>query len=319
MSGRPSALLGAVLALFCASVARAGELPIVLDVAPCLDIAPARLEELLALELRVLTESGGPSPPGPTRARVDCAGPAVVLTVPDRLGGAPAERRLDDWSAYPKQGRPRLLALALSEMIARAWASEAAPAVVVARAPAPAPPVAPFALARARLQLGVLAAVERIGRPRETGAGLDVVLGWRARSWLVAEVGARASATSFDTTPGAVSARTLSMFAAALLGPRHGRLWVGAGPGVRGGWAWLRGNPSGADPTGRSLAAAWWGPFAAGAIAIQLGHHLCLLGTIEGGWVARPVVGEVGPTATDATVALDQTWLTAAAGAAWLF
>lgn len=36
-------------------------------------------------------------------------------------------------------------------------------------------------------------------------------------------------------------------------------------------------------------------------------------------YVARPVIGEVGPTSTDATVALERTWLGGAAGAAWLF
>ena len=321
MRGRLSALavLGVVwLPLPSLRVARADDLAVTLTVDPCVDIAPARLEELLALELRVLTESGGPAPPGLTRAQVACLGPAVILTVSDRRGGTPAARQLDDWSAYPVQGRPRLLALALSEMIARAWASEAAPPPIAVRPLPAAAPAAPTA-APPGPQLGVLAAVERLGRPRETAAGLDLVLAWPARAWLVLELGARASATSFETAPGAVTARTLSVVAAALAGPRRGRVWVGAGPGLRGGWAWLRGQPSGADPTSRTLAAAWWGPLIAAVVAIELGRRWCLLGAVEGGWVARPLVGQVGPTALDATVALDQIWLTAATGLAWRF
>ena len=44
-----------------------------------------------------------------------------------------------------------------------------------------------------------------------------------------------------------------------------------------------------------------------------------VLTTIEGGYVVRPVVGELGPSATSGNVALDRAWVTAACGVAWMF
>ena len=316
------------------TAAPAGELPVALDVEPCVAVAPDRLRALLVLELRVLAESGGPSPPGLTRAHVGCAGPSITLGV-SVDGFAPFSQRQLDWTGYPAQGRPRLLALALSEMIVRAWAREAAAAIggpapsrpAATPAPAPAPTPAPDAQRAEHrgLHLAVLANLERIGRPQATGVGGDVVLGWRARPWLIAEVGARAGATSLDATPGPVSLRALSLSVSGLAGSWLGHVWLGAGPGIRGGVASLRGATGAADPAGQStvvphtLAAFWWGPLARGLLVIPLGRHVAVLTTIEGGYVVRPVVGELGPSATSGNVALDRAWVTAACGVAWMF
>jgi hypothetical protein len=322
-----SAALGPGAAL-AAGVSHAGALPPVrLDVDPCVSVEPARLIELLQLELTVLTDAGASPPQPKTRARIACDGATVVLSVSDEAGAEVTERRLD-WTDYPPGSRPRLLALTLSEMIARRW--KEAPV---------APQVAfPAALASTEtrigsgkdprpLVLGLLATVERLGRPPTTTSGLDLVLAWRARPWLEVFGGGRAATSSFDTTPGRVSTHTLSVLLAGLLGLTQGRFWLGAGPGVRGGWAWLRGEPRASASTtataGRPLNAAWWGPVVVGAVGLQASRHLVVLLNLEAGYVARPVVGDVaapgpapGPTAT---VALDRLWLTASAGVAWRF
>src|SRR6266700_1414351 len=186
MSGRPLALVAASSAVLWSLAARAagpgrqdardtsdaGSEParpaIALDVDACVGVPPARLDELLALELRVLRESGGPPAPGRTEVRVACAGATVTLSVAAGPDGDAAERALD-WAAYPPPGRPRLLALALSEMIVRAWAREAAAPAPPAEPPAPTLAAtaqgAPVSDQQPRWRLGALIAVERAGRP----------------------------------------------------------------------------------------------------------------------------------------------------------
>jgi hypothetical protein len=287
-----------------------GDLPVRLEVDACTGIDPTRLADLLALELRVLMETEPGAGPPATRASVGCGnGTTLLLRVFDSAEVLASASTLDG-RAYPLEGRARAVALVLSEMIVRRRA--AAPPSPRPTPPAPAPRTSSF-------ELGLLAGFQRLGRPPETAPAVDAIFGWHVRPWLTFHTGARGTTASFDTTPGRVWAPSLSATFALSLDRVRDRTRFGVGAGVRGGWVWLRGDPATGSASGRRFDGAWWGPCVLATASQRIFGRLLVVLHAEGGYVARPVVGQVRPPAPAAPqdVAIDGPWVRVAAGVAW--
>lgn len=305
-----------------AGTAPVGNLPLRLEVDACTGIDTTRVADLLALELRVLMETEGGAGSPTARASVGCGNGTVLLLRVFDSAQVPTSASSLDGTAYPIEVRARAVALALSAMIVRgrAGAPRAAPATSLSAEPTP-PSPPPLTPRSSSFELGLLAGFQRFGRPQISAPGVDVIFAWHVGSWLTFHSGARGTTASFDTAQGRVSAPTLSATLAVSLDRVRGGSRVGVGAGVRGGWVWLRGDPATGSASGRRFDGAWWGPCVLVAASQRILGRLLVVLHAEGGYVARPVVGQVRPPtpAAPQDVAVAGAWARAGAGVAWPF
>lgn len=306
-------MLGATL-LAAAGPARAAprerpQVQVRLVIDPCVEAEGAEVRRLFAIEFDAQLE-GEPVPAGTARVGVACtASPAggVELRVDDPITGKALARTID-LSAAPPNARPRLLALALAELLFTSWTElEVTPRPAVPPAGPPPPPQARQAarlLVRHRMPpaLRPLAGVRLLGLAACQGffSGAGVLwggglrvggdhryhLGWAAD--LLSHHGENGN------TLGALSTDTLSIGAVLSLHREFRRLAVRAGAGVRAGATRLGGQPQ--DPqqaAGGALWGAFAGPLAALSATLALPHRLALELSLEGGYEAYPVGGRV--------------------------
>lgn len=281
--------------------------PVQLLVDECLRAHQAEIRRLFALELRAQPiEEATVEEPSATRARVTCTPDGEVeLRVDDPLTGKRLARAIGVTST-PDDQRPRLVALALVELVYAAWselvltllpsnkaaraddggAREAAAQVVREKLEKPATPV--------DLRLAAVGSLRRFGGGSTPLFGGGLRFGAEHGSWLGWHLDVLLEHGQRGTSSGTITCTAFS--SAAWLTARLPWSFVDpyAGIGVRGGVGWLRGKP--ADPTvmeGRSVTGAFVGPAGVAGVTVRLPARLLLDLRVETGWVARPVTGAI--------------------------
>jgi len=344
---RGGTLLLAVTGLVASGAARAASGPPVrLRMEACVPVSHPDVGAMLALELersRVIgvpdreddgkndgksdgqpgggqagSEDGGP------QVIVDCLDSHAVRVTVDRAAGRRQQRHVRLYDVPPR-ARPRLLALAIVELLAAGGP-----------APEPAPPAgAP------RTVTAPLPAVVAV----PPGSGGPSPPSWRAgagasgrsfsSAWGQATFGAAAGVTRELPGPRAAIALDVAVEAserAASLGRvavllasaalwyelrgQHGRWTYGAGPGLRLGWARLAGAAPASQVQAHTVSRWWTGPLLAARLDVDLTARLSAGAALEAGKVLQSVRGLVGDSPE---VEIGGAWLAATifAGTRW--
>lgn len=342
-------LLGVLLLGSAGAAARpAEERPrVTLRLDPCLALDAARVERLTAMEIGALGARLAAAPDDDTSdLSVTCtASPAAgaELRVDDPVTGKSLLRIVDLDVARPA-ARPRLLALALAELLFASWTE-----LEIALQPDPPPQVLlpggrPLATAAARnaasqaLRLRLPAAVRAEARPAlqhtdastlrilglfagqgERGTGLLLGGGVRVAGDYPHHLGFSADALvlhgSAGFSSGDVSTDDFCTGAALLLHGRLGRFVLRGGAGGRLAAIRFVGVPRDARlDRGASLIGPSAGPMAVLMAGAALSAHLALDVSLEGGYALLPVAGRIeGQRA----VAFDGGWIAAQVGLGW--
>jgi len=282
------------------------------------------VRDLVALELaprmRVTDASAEPVLSG----SVQCSegAPLVLLTVRDPARAEPIHVELDLAAAAPL-ARARLLALTLAELITTSQLEQPPPAKPSAEPkpePEPEPGVQPESddPAQARgssaLQLWLAPALSIAGAPATALLGADLGATYALGPVLLA-FDAEARFGQSDRTASEVSLRAFSAGAAVM------PLWIdgngaqlSAGAGFRIGHIAMAGSSSSDAIAADQLSGVWLGPALLAALRLPIGGPSALRIALEGGYVARPVVGldERGVE----RMALRGPWLSASVGLA---
>jgi len=294
----------------------------------CLDARQVEIRRLFALELRLpLVDEASAEDPSATRASVACVGDdGLEMRVDDPLTGKRLVRTVGLASA-PDDARPRLVALALAELIYAAWselaltpipealtsrsddrqAVEAAARVVREKLVTPEP--------RADVRLAVLGSLRRyrggstplLGGGLRVGAEHGAWLGWNVDVLLERGVGAAPGGTVTCT----------AFSGSAWLTARYPWSFVDlhGGLGFRGGVGWLSGRPADeAAFEGGSITGGFFGPTGETGVTVRLPARLLLDVRVEGGWVARAVSGTVDGRAVEA---IGGAWVAGLLGVGW--
>jgi hypothetical protein len=248
----------ALLLFACAPAAAAQDTArLALDVSGCASADGAAIERLVGIELRVAVVG---TAAGVTSVRAECADSVLRLVVHDPITAKTVERSYD-LSTTDARALSRTIALAIAELVTATWSElelepdaeplaepqvtpeplgatrdEAARASArrVVEATRPAPPrrwtIAAFGLIRFGL------------RDPALGAGARVAFGPVA--WLELEIAATASRAWIDTGLGTLRADALDLAALAFARWPLRPFALRFGLGVRGGGAWIAGEPS---------------------------------------------------------------------------
>jgi hypothetical protein len=221
---------------------------VTLTVDPCAGVPAPFVERVVAAELSGEADRGATgAPPTPTDVRVTCQGGAVVVTA-STASGKPVVRTIDLEREEPP-ARPRVLSVAIAELVGAARAKPpppppepppppTPPPATEPATPAPTPPPrgGPWSVGAAGIARG-FASVTTLGA-RMTAAYVS-----RAHLGLRADVDGAMGRARVDL--GAVDARIASAGAQAIVSARWSRARVGfeGGLGARVGVASLEGRP----------------------------------------------------------------------------
>jgi hypothetical protein len=278
---------------------RADAHPLVrLDIDPCAGVAAADVRRAIAIELTGALAEPTDVTPDATRVAVVCTGELVELRVDDPITGKSLQRMIDLREA--PDARPRLLALAIVELVTASWTEldtnpdpkvppagpraspevrEAALATVHEQTPAP---------ARSRTRLVALAG----GMGWFSGTGVLAGGGVRLIRDDVRHVGwitdVMAHHGSARVSVGSVDIDALS--AGAMLA-QHAWPSFGfhLGLGVRSGAVHLRGKPDPAEMlAGHAGWAPWGGVVGLVSVALPATSHLVIDLGAESGYVVLP-------------------------------
>jgi hypothetical protein len=297
--GRPSALLVGAYAAACLLVpvapvwsqpaapsAAEGE-PLRVAVA-CPGLDAEELRVVLAVEIRRVVLPGQGA--APVRVTCEADEASLVLAPPAR----PGERHID-LSGAPPVARPRLLALALAELLGYVR-PKPPPSPEVPAPPPPPPPGSPLAVASpsppARPAGALLAAVgaARLGGDALTGGGgvkgIWPVGGPRILSLELTYLAGRPRLAAGDVDLSEIG----GAFALGVQRPRGGFAF-GLSAGARADWVRLAGRPERSDLAGANLSALIFGPLlSANALSPRWGALRVAL-AVEAGYLARGVAG----------------------------
>jgi len=297
-----------------AQAAEPDTLPIELELTGCEALDPSALEKLLTLEFRTLNVA--PTTPR-ERVQVECGADHAIV----RLESGSASNEVD-FAATAAPARPRLLALAVSELVtesrARVQAKSAPRAVPRAAAPAPASPE-PTRMSRKNSGLRVFAgaALRRALRPATwlSGPDLGVTLELNRHFSVAGDLRLELGHTS--TALARVDWLSTSGALAVLVGGSVARLSVGVGPGMCAGYLHLSPRVLVASATGHTVSGVWAGPELLARARYELGTSGFIVGGVDLGIVTSPVTGLVNDE--QRLVDTGGTWLSALVGAGLLF
>lgn len=298
--------------------------PIYLELKPCSPVDEAAVRQVLAVELGALFTAAGPPAAGVTQVAVQCDEERLRLQADDPLTGKSLLRRIDLRAVEPSV-RARLLGLAIAELVSASWTELMAnPQPQVP----PAEPEVPPAVRRAALAAVRRSAAGRGGTELDewrgsrllasaavstffTGSGLLLGAGVRLAASHAHHLGWSADLLaqhgSVVAGLGGVSIDLLSTGAALLFEHHFSRLSLLAGGGVRGGVAYLSGQPRVPEQTqGGSLLGGWGGPLLTLGVSTHAGRRLVIEAALEGGYVAFSVLGLI---AGAPTIAIDGPWM----------
>ena len=287
--------------------------PIHLEVEPCGDaVSSPEVARIAALELRAESVETVNRPASTTSVRVQCVGPRALIFVLDPLTGKSLARAID-LDAVAAPSRSRLLALAVAELVAASWIELDTNHSPVAMAPPPASEPASADAARA----SAVDAARRVALASRKGVGLSWhALGFVAGMWFpldpapLAGVGVRVGVDPYASIGidvdamalhgsssfalGSVSSDLACAGAAIRLTHGIGRVVLHGGPGIRVGYALLRGAPfSPALASGHTVEGGWAAPTLAIGASYFPGRQFLLDGSFEAGDAVIPVRGSI--------------------------
>jgi len=297
----PKPLAPLLAAVLCLGTASAAPPAIRLTEHGCSAYDRARLDELIAIELETV-ESDRPA--RPSDVALECS--AGVVSIRASLRGTSRERKSRvDPKAMDPAAATRLLALAITELLAQLW-SEAEPArpppVPAARPAEPQDVPAPLTVAHER-EFAVFAgaAFRTMLEPRAGLFGGALRAEYDPVPWLGLGLDLEVADGSVQSSHADVDVLLGSAALYAPIGARLGRTALGAGPGVRMGWVEL--SPTRLEPgaTGRDVSGAWGGPLLM-ARALWTNNALALCSGLEAGLVTLPVVGTLNGEAAEVEV-----------------
>ena len=294
----------------------AGAHPFVkLTIDECVAVPPAEVKKIVAVELgALLVDEGSPltgeGARDTTIVLVSCSGKTIALHVDDPVTGKSLERSIDLSAEVPK-ARPRLVALAIVELVSASWTELEAnpqpkvPAVTATASPAAKDaakvnvrtrflsPVAPSSSLRILATTGLRLFFPRTGPLTSFGLrvgddrGAFGFLGWAADM--------QAEHARVPVALGGVAVDTVSASFSALAFHRFSLVTLRAGLGVRLGAARITGEAGDAARVeGSSLAGFFGGPLCVVSVSFTPLGPLVIEAAAEGGFVAAPVRGHVG-------------------------
>jgi hypothetical protein len=273
-----------------------------LDIDVCVGDARAELERVITIEAGD-TLAASAAAGDALHATVRCDPQGLVLHVDDPL----THRSV--WRRVGAAAEPRLIALALVELIAASSSELAPPAMPEPLLRETLPPNATLApivlpLDSPRLQLTAGALHFSAANQTLAGAGLRFTAPLRGSlRWLI---DAQAHHAAEATMLGVLSTQLFALGAGAQLQLGEGRTRVNVGGGLRGGAVHVSGVPGGPMVQGGSFWSRWLGPMALASVAYAVTHRLAIEAATEAGYVIAPVHGLAG---TETAVAIDGIWM----------
>jgi hypothetical protein len=276
-------LLAWVFALVSARGVAAGQDVVRLSISDCETASAAEITKIVALELApritiVIDEAA------PLEASLQCAEGRAVILVRDVDRAEPLELIMP-LADTRREARPRLLALAIAELIATS---------LLEQTPRPKPHVEPVVVApppRERpLALGLAVGVVRAFEPALWPPALRIDAahgfgGWSLHADVELDFGSR------STSAATLGARALSLGFAPALRLLEGLLDWDFGVGLRAGAVWLSATPRAQGLEGRSVSGIFIAPFVWTALELPLTAAWYLRLAIEVGYVVKPVRG----------------------------
>lgn len=249
-------VVAALLVFACAPTASAQDAArIALDVSGCSDADASAIERLVGIELRVAIVSEQTEV---TSVRAECADAVLRLVVHDPITAKNVERSYD-LSTTDARALSRTIALAIAELVAATWSEleEEEPDVE----PEVAPPVALGATTNEAARASARRVVEATRPPaprrwtiaafgllrfglREPAFGAGARVALAPIAWLELDVAASISRAWIDSGLGTLRADTLDLTAIVFARWPLDSLSLRVGLGVRGGGAWIAGEPA---------------------------------------------------------------------------
>ena len=264
-----------------------------LDASACPAYDADGLRALVDIELGTV---GAERIPRPVDIRIACEGESVRIVVCD-VGTGKQNRSVVAPRENAQAARVRLLALAITELVAGVWNISSPPSLPVAAAMkasllAPAtPPSTPRAW-----RLFAAASLRRLGAPpawRWGAAGGGELTLHRHLTLSLAIFG---DAGTVSTSLADVNERELGAAAAVRGGFSLGRLRIEAGPGFRAGLVRLAAQPKLAGAQGGSLDGVAAGPLVSLRLATSLGRYASVEARVEGGHATHKTTGLANDT-----------------------
>jgi hypothetical protein len=297
-----------IVGLWVAGAGSAGAQPtdaVQLDLPDCGGVSGAEVRRLVALELapRPVLKPDSLAP-ATTQGRLECTPEGARITVSGVVSDPPLRLEVGLTELAPA-ARPRLLALALAELIATSRHEHSQP-------PTAAEPAArPTRISlHVWLALGAVRAAEPAVLSPALGVGAALRLDWFA---LAADL--RVDRGERETSPAQVVLETLSLGGAPSW-RAGGRSWqLLLGPGLRAGYARMRGEARRADLEGQTLSGFWLGPCLAASFELAFVHRWAARIGAEAGYVTQTLRGE-GDDA-NALLKLAGPWLSLTVGLSW--
>lgn len=284
--------------------------------ADCSVLDVAEVQRIAEVEL-----SNAPPTATPIRALVRCDGATAELTVDDPVTNKTLGRKVSLMKLVPR-AQPRVLALAIAELVSASWSE----LLLVPRADAETPKVEPEVRAKALEALppeqprGVLR-LEAVGAARwlpasaavQWGGGARVIWVPVARWGLWAEVTGEHGAVTVPS--GRLTAQTVGAAAAAIARFELAAwLELVGGVGARFGVGRIIGAPLDEGVThGATVAGTWGGPAAVAGAGVLLGPVVIGVG-VEGGVALVQLSGTVDGSRG---LGLDSPWATVAVSVGW--
>jgi hypothetical protein len=237
-------------------------------------------------------------------ASIGCEGAIAILRVDDPITHHSLWRRIPLGNDATQ---PRLLALALVELVAASWADDAPPAPAPAP-PAPPPPTPTLELpSEARRETLALFTSGGTWFSAEPGAlvgpGVRIAGSTRQLGWLI---DAQFRAGTSTVPAGSITTDVIALGAAATLHVATARARFDVGAGLRGGEVRMAGTPAAMTTHGSAFWSPWCGAFVLGTAAMPLTDRLSAALSVEAGHVISPVAGLVDG---QRAAAVDGSWL----------
>jgi hypothetical protein len=313
MRARPSLVVLALAWVLCASHARASELPhVAIDAGSCPELDAAEVRRIAAIELAAtVAEAGGSSPErAVTEVLVDCDKASSRIVVRDPLTSKTVERTLSLQSVEAR-ARPRILAIAIAELVNASWA-ELATNPELEAPPKGAEGAQERDAVRQKLQTRMRPVSLSIGiggTARVFASGAPVVpvaFGGVLRGTVAPWGSVRGALVSLDATLETASAAVplgtagvlLASGAASLAYTFGEPVRFELGAGARVGWANLEGVSAPDTSTlGGNVDGPWGGPMLVAAGSVGFARSVRLRLGVESGYAVASVHGAVNGAA----------------------